>query len=82
MVCQYEFQITVTIIILALISHRLLMKYMPARYFYDKIEIKQCKRQITDNNNNNNNKNNSITQLANLTENQQVSSDNESFYVL
>ena len=48
MVCEYEFKVTVTLIILAIIARYIIYKYVPKKYFYDKIEIKQCKRYINE----------------------------------
>ena len=44
MVCQYEFNVAIVVIIMAFIAHYLAHKYIPAKYFYDEIEIKKCKR--------------------------------------
>ena len=56
MVCEYEFKVTVTIIILAIVIRYIIYKYTPEQYFYDEIEIKQCKRYMSDNMSNNYNK--------------------------
>lgn len=44
MVCKYEVRATIIIIILAVIAQYIVFRYVPKRYFYDDIEIKQCRQ--------------------------------------